>query len=405
MFNGKDLTGWKGLVENPIARSKMTPKQLAEQQKKADERMIRDWHIADGMLVFEGSGYDNLCSAKDYADFEMYVDWRITPKGDAGLYLRGTPQVQIWDVSRVEDGAQVGSGGLYNNQKPVNRSTPLVVADNPVNEWNSFYIKMTGEKVTVYLNGQLVTDNVTLENYWDRSLPIFPKDAIELQAHGTRVEYRDLYIREIPRPEAYKVSDDEAAEGFVPMFNGIDMSGWIGNLKDYFAKDGNLVCEPKGGHGNIYADKEYADFIMRFEFQLTPAANNGLGIRTPLEGDAAYVGMELQILDSEADVYKTLQPYQYHGSVYGVIPAKRGFQKPVGEWNTQEVIAKGNHITITLNGTVILDGDIAAASKNFTETMDHLKHPGLSNKSGYIGFLGHGSPLAFRNLRIKDLSK
>ncbi|GHT24466.1 hypothetical protein FACS189430_09420 [Bacteroidia bacterium] len=404
MFNGKDLAGWKGLVENPIARSKMTPKQLAEQQKKADERMVRDWHVQDGMLVFEGSGYDNLCSAKDYADFEMYVDWRITPKGDAGLYLRGTPQVQIWDISRVEDGAQVGSGGLYNNSKPVNRSTPLVVADNPVNEWNSFYIKMVGEKVTVYLNGQLVTDNVTLENYWDRSLPIFPKDAIELQAHGTRVEYRDLYIREIPRPEAYKVSAAEAAEGFVPLFNGIDMSGWIGNLKDYFAKDGTLVCEPKGGHGNIYTDKEYADFILRFEFQLTPAANNGLGIRTPLEENAAYAGMELQILDNEADVYKNLQPYQYHGSVYGVIAAKRGFQKAVGEWNTQEVIAKGNHITVTLNGTVIVDGDIAAASKNFTETADHLKHPGLSNKSGYIGFLGHGSPLAFRNLRIKDLS-
>ncbi|MDR3094859.1 MAG: DUF1080 domain-containing protein [Bacteroidales bacterium] len=405
MFNGKDLTGWKGLVENPIARSKMTPKQLAEQQKKADERMIRDWHVNDGMLVFEGSGYDNLCSAKDYADFEMYVDWRITPKGDAGLYLRGTPQVQIWDISRVEDGAQVGSGGLYNNAKPVNRSTPLVVADNPVDEWNSFYIKMIGEKVTVYLNGQLVTDNITLENYWDRSLPIFPKDAIELQAHGTRVEYRDLYIREIPRPEAYKVSATEAAEGFVPLFNGIDMSGWTGNLKDYFAKDGNLVCEPKGGHGNIYTDREYADFILRFDFQLTPAANNGLGIRTPLEGDAAYTGMELQILDNEADVYKTLQPYQYHGSVYGVMPAKRGYLKPVGEWNTQEVIAKGNHITITLNGTVIVDGDIAAASKNFTETADHLNHPGLSNKSGYIGFLGHGSPLTFRNLRIKDLSK
>jgi HEAT repeat protein len=403
MFNGRDLSGWKGLVENPIARSKMSPKQLAQKQKKADDIMRRDWHVENGILVFDGPGYDNLCSEKMYGDFEMYVDWRIAPDGDAGIYLRGSPQVQIWDIARTDVGAQVGSGGLYNNQK--HQSTPLLVADNPVNEWNSFYIKMTGEKVTVYLNGQLVTDNVTLENYWNRALPIFEKDAIELQAHGTRVEYRDIYIREIPRPDPYQVSDAEKAKGFVPLFNGIDMSGWVGNLRDYYVRNGHIVCDPEqGGYGNIYTDREYANFVLRFEFQLTPAANNGLGIRTPLEGDAAYVGMELQILDNEADVYKNLQIYQYHGSVYGVIPAKRGFLKPTGEWNTQEVIADGNHITVTLNGTVILDGDIAKASHNFTQTIDKLNHPGLSNKSGHIGFLGHGSPVAFRNLRIKEIT-
>jgi hypothetical protein len=381
----------------------MTDKQLATKQTKADEIMRRDWVVKDGLLVYEGKGGENLCSEKMYEDFEMYVDWKIAPDGDAGVYLRGTPQVQVWDIARTNVGAQVGSGGLYNNQK--HRSTPLLVADNPVNEWNSFYIKMIGEKVTVYLNGQLVTDNITLENFWDRSIPIFAKEAIELQAHGTRVEYRDIYIREIERPESYQVSDKEKAEGFVPMFNGIDMSGWVGNLKAYFAQDGMIVCDPaKGGHGNVYTDKEYSDFTMRFEFQLTPAANNGLGIRTPLTGDAAYVGMELQILDNEAEVYKNLKEYQYHGSVYGVIAAKRGHQKPIGEWNIQEVTAKGNRITITLNGVVILDGDIAEASQNFTKTADGRDHPGLSNKSGHIGFLGHGSKLAFRNLRIKDLS-
>ena len=402
MFNGKDLTGWKGLVENPIARAKMTPKQLADKQAKADELMRQDWKVENGLLVFEGSGYDNLCSEKNYGDIEMYVDWRIAPEGDAGIYLRGSPQVQIWDTSRTNVGAQVGSGGLYNNQKY--ESKPLMVADNPVNEWNSFYIRMEGDKVTVYLNGKLVTDHTILENYWDRSLPIFPEDAIELQAHGTRVEYRDIYVREIPHPKAYEISDAEKKEGFVPLFNGINLTGWVGNLQDYFAKDGMIICDPEnGGHGNLYTEKEYADFVVRFEFMLTPAANNGLGIRTPLEGDAAYVGMELQILDNEAEVYKDLHPYQYHGSVYGVIPAKRGYLKPVGEWNYEEVIAKGNRITITLNGTVILDGDIAEASKNFTSTIDGNKHPGLSNKQGHIGFLGHGSWVAFKNLRIKEL--
>lgn len=403
MFNGKDLTGWKGLVENPVARAKMNPQTLAEKQKQADERMWGSWKAIDGVLVFEGNG-DNLCSEKLYGDFELILDWRMEAKGDGGIYLRGSPQVQTWDTSRIEVGAQVGSGGLYNNQK--NESKPLVVADNPVNEWNTFRILMTGEKVIVYLNGNLVVDNVTLENYWDRNIPIFPTESIELQAHGTKLEFRDIYICEILRPEPYRVSKEEEQAEFVPVFNGIDMTGWSGNLTDYTAIDGMIVCDPSNqGSGNLYTANEYSDFILRFEFQLTPGANNGLGIRTPREGDAAYVGMELQILDNEDDIYKNLQPYQYHGSVYGVIPAKRGFQKPVGEWNYQEVQAIGNKIKVMLNGEVILEGDIAKASKNGTKTMDKNPHPGLLNKSGYIGFLGHGSPLKFRNLRIKDLEK
>ncbi|MDR1116160.1 MAG: DUF1080 domain-containing protein [Tannerella sp.] len=386
MFNGKDLTGWKGLVEDPVKRGKMTPEELAGRQRKADEIMRRDWHVADGILVFDGPAYDNLCSEKMYGDFEMYVDWKIAAKGDAGIYLRGSPQVQIWDVP------EKGSGGLFNNNN--HPKDPLVVADNPVNEWNSFYIKMIGEKVTVYLNGILVVDNVVFENYWDRSIPVFPKEAIELQAHGERVEYRDVYIREIPRPEPYEVSASEKADGFVPLFNGTDMTGWTGNFNDYSARDGMIVCDPPAGsYSNLYTDREYSDFIIRFEFQLTPAANNGLGIRAALHG----AGMELQILDSEADVYANLAAYQYHGSVYGLIPARRGFLKPAGEWNHQEVIVDGYRIKVTLNGTVILDGDIAEASNH--------SHPMLSVKRGHIAFLGHDSKVSFRNLRIKDLSE
>ncbi len=197
-FNGRDLTGWKGLVENPIAREKMTPLELAEKQKAADQRMRDDWKVEDGLLAYVGHGFDNICTVEQYADFEMLVDWRLDPAGkepDAGIYLRGTPQVQIWDIARTDVGAQVGSGGLYNNQK--NRSTPLVVADNKLGEWNSFYIRMQGERVTVRLNGILVVDNVPLENYWDRSRPIFLCDQIELQAHGSKVYYRDIYIRRL----------------------------------------------------------------------------------------------------------------------------------------------------------------------------------------------------------------
>ncbi len=161
-------------------------------------------------------------------------------------------------------------------------------------------------------------------------------------------------------------------------------------------------CIPKIRVVVTYTQKnEYSDFEFRFEFKLTPGANNGIGIRTPLEGDAAYAGMEIQILDNDADVYKNLHGYQYHGSVYGVIPAKRGFLKPTGEWNSQRIIAKGNRIKVILNGTTILDGDIAKASEN--GTVDHQQHPGLKNKKGHIGLLWHETPMQFRNMRIKEL--
>jgi hypothetical protein len=163
-----------------------------------------------------------------------------------------------------------------------------------------------------------------------------------------------------------------------------------------------MVYDPTSGdRTNLYTAKQYGDFQLRFEFQLTPGANSGVGIRTPGKGDAAYVGMEIQVLDDTAPVYAALQPYQYHGSVYGVIPAKRGFLKPVGEWNAEEILVQGSHVKVTLNGTVIVDGDLVEASRN--GTMDHQAHPGLERTSGYIGWLSHGSVVAFRNVRIKEL--
>lgn len=400
MFNGKDLTGWQGLVENPVARATMKPDELAKKQLEADKKVTGNWSVKDGCIWFNGAGA-NLCSIKEYGDFEMLVDWKISKEGDSGIYLRGSPQVQIWDTSRVEAGAQVGSGGLYNNQK--NQAKPLKVADNPVGDWNTFRIIMIGEKVSVWLNGELVVDNVTMENYWDRNIPIFPKGAIELQAHGTDLAFRNIYVRVISENE-YNLTSEEKSEGFVSLFNGKNLNNWVGNKDSYIVENEMIVVKPNDGSGgNLYTGKEYADFVFRFEFQLTAAANNGLGIRAPLTGDAAYVGMELQILDDTAPVYANLQPYQYHGSVYGVIPSRKGFQKPVGEWNYEEVTAKGSRITIVLNGTTIVDGDIAGPRDN--GTMDHNDHPGLKNKTGHIGFLGHGSELKFKNIRIKDLSE
>jgi len=198
------------------------------------------------------------------------------------------------------------------------------------------------------------------------------------------------------------ISNFIAEKGFTVLFDGSNLDSWIGNKTGYSIEDGTIAVKNFGKGGNLYTKNEYANFIFRFEFKLTEGANNGLGIRTPTEGDAAYVGMELQILDDTAEKYKDLHSYQYHGSVYGVIPALKGFQKPVGEWNTQEVIADGTKIKITLNGHVIVDGDIGLYIKS-QKTIDGKNHPGLGNKTGHIGFLGHGSNLWFRNISIKEL--
>ena len=195
LFNGRDLTGWQGLVGTPPQRAKMTLQQWAAAQVKANEKMEAHWRAQDGVLVFDGKG-DNLCTAKNYADFELLVDWKIMEKGDSGIYLRGSPQVQIWDREDLRGNPkQVGSGGLYNNQK--NPSNPLVLADHIVGEWNRFRILMVGEKVTVYLNNELVTHNVTLENYWERDQPIYANGAIELQNHGNTLYFKNVFVREI----------------------------------------------------------------------------------------------------------------------------------------------------------------------------------------------------------------
>ncbi|MBR2162171.1 MAG: DUF1080 domain-containing protein [Bacteroidaceae bacterium] len=406
LFNGKDLTGWKGLVQDPIKRSKMMAAQLQREQQKADATMRQNWTVEDGCIAYIGSGYDNLCTEKQYGDFEMYIDWMLDPAGpeaDAGIYLRGAPQVQIWDTARVNVGAQVGSGGLYNNK--VHQDKPLKVADNKLGQWNSFYIKMVGDRVTVRLNGELVVDNVIMENYWDRSQPIFPIEQLELQAHGSKCYFRDIYVKELKRQEPFKLSAQEQKEGFKVLFDGTNMYEWTGNLVDYTLKDGCIEVNPETSFGgNLYTVKEYGNFIFRFDFQLSPGGNNGVGIRTPMEGDAAYVGMEIQILDCEHEIYKDITPLQHHGSVYGIIPAMADHHsafRPAGEWNSEEIMADGDHIRVTVNGQVILDGNIREATVN--GTADHKEHPGLFNKTGHIGFLGHGSPLKFRNIRIKEL--
>jgi hypothetical protein len=197
----------------------------------------------------------------------------------------------------------------------------------------------------------------------------------------------------------------QAEPGFVSLFDGKTLNGWevVGKRGDgYGVKDGVIYCAAGGG-GKLLTEKQYDDFVLRFEFKMPPeGSNNGLGIRTPKEGDAAYQGMELQILDEKAALagkWGQLKDAQYHGSLYLVAAAKKGAMKPAGEWNTQEVTANGSKITVVLNGQTILDFDIATVK----DPAILKKHPGLKNTTGHIGFLGHNDYIEFRNIRIKEL--
>jgi hypothetical protein len=189
LFNGKDLTGWQGLVELP--KRDKDPEKYAAQIKAANEKYLPHWTVKDGILNYDGKG-QNLQTVKDYGDIEMLVDWKIPPHGDSGIYLRGNPQVQIWDPEKNKG---IGSGGLYNNKK--NPHDPLKLADKPIGEWNHMRIVMKADRVSVWLNEILVVDNTPLENYWKPSDPLPERGPIELQHHGDHLEFKNIYLKEL----------------------------------------------------------------------------------------------------------------------------------------------------------------------------------------------------------------
>jgi len=198
-----------------------------------------------------------------------------------------------------------------------------------------------------------------------------------------------------------RVVDD--AEGFRSLFNGRDLTGWTGAVGGYRVKDGTIELDTtSNAWGNLFTEGEYDDFAFRFEFRLTPGANNGIGIRAPLGGDAAYEGMEIQVLENSHSKYAGLKPWQFHGSIYGIAAARTGYLLPPGEWNQEEILVDGRRVRVTLNGHVILDTDLDEAVEN--GTLSGRDHPGLARRSGHIGFCGHGDEVAFRNIRIRRLA-
>jgi hypothetical protein len=278
-----------------------------------------------------------------------------------------------------------------------------VKADNPVGQWNTFHIKMVGSRVWVWFNDKLTVDGQVLDNYFDRSKSVLPRGPIELQTHGSEIRFRNIYIKEIDNAGANDALDKRIGDtGFESIFNGKDFTGWGGPIDEYEVADGAIRCKPHKG-GTIHTIEEYTDFEAKLEFKLPPAGNNGLAIHYPGTGDTAYVGeCELQILDDTAPVYKTLDPRQYCCSVYGVVPARTGYLRPVGEWNFEHVIIKGHTIKVELNGNVVIDSDVSTIKPPY---MHNSAHPGLMRLKGSFGFAGHDDPVEFRNIRIKKLAE
>ena len=407
LFNGHDFNNWRGRQQDysPYEEAKLSKNELVQKQEQWNQDMRKHWHVdtAKGEIVSDGHGV-YLTTDRDYGDFEMWIDWlMVSHNGDSGIYLRTYPQVQIWDpenANEIKNGVRKGSGALWNDNNDNPGKWPLIRADNPVGQWNTFHIKVIGSRVWVWFNDKLTVDGQVLDNYFDHSMPVLPRGPIELQTHGSEIRFRNIFLREIHAREANQTLNKLVGDqGFKSVFNGKDFTGWGGPTNEYEVQDGAIICQPAKG-GTIYTTEEFSDFEAKLEFKLPPAGNNGLAIRYPGKGDTAYEGMcELQILDDSAPVYEHLDPRQYCCSIYGVVPAHRGYLRPMGEWNFEHVTVKGHSIKVELNGTAVVNADVSKVH----EFMAASGHPGLMRTKGSFGFAGHDDPVAFRNIFIKPL--
>jgi len=400
LFNGKDLSGWHGY--NPHSVAKLTGEKKEAMLKKMSDEFPQHWSVKDGELFNPGTGA-YATTDKEYGDIELLLEYNMAPLGDSGVYLRNVPQVQIWDPANPKEkknGADKGSGALWNNNGA--GKFPLVLADKAPGEWNTMRILMVGSRVSVWLNGKQTVDHAILENYYDRKSAIPAKGPICLQTHGASIRWRNLWIREIGGEEANRILASHGDAGFKSIFNGKELTDWRGATDQYEVVDGAIYCKPKKG-GNLYHKDDLKDFAVRSEIKLPPGGNNGFCIRYPGQGDTAYVGMcEIQVLDDNYEKVKgPIDPRQAHGSAYGMVAAQRGYQRPLGEWNFEEVTVVGSTIKVELNGYLILDCDLSKV--DLATVMGKKAHPGKDNTHGYFGFAGHNDPVGFRNLSVKTI--
>lgn len=375
LFNRKDTAGWKTHPSQP-----------------------GNWQVKDGVLVGSGPSISFLYTERaDYRDFHLRVEARINKDGNGGVLFRSTghpafptqaPKFPFAYEAKIHDAGTIRTGGLYRSGTVLKHVEESLA---PAGDWFTLEVIAHGSRVAVKVNGKTTIDGPVGEQIRQGHLALHQFDA------RTVVEFRRIEIKEIlPEPVAQLPPDE-----FVPLFNGKDLSGWQGDLQSHKVEGGALV---RSNPGILFTTKDYADFVLRFEFKLPPGGNSGIGLRAPRgAGDVAYTAVEVQILDDGHPRYKEMRPWQAHGSIYGVVPARRGVLKPTGEWNEQEIVAHGSKIKVTVNGTVVVDADVAPFADGKEKPASGREHPGLRNKTGAIALLGHLDPVAFRNLRIREI--
>lgn len=399
LFNGRNLAGWYG--DNPHTTRKADDRFTSIESQQVE--FHRHWSVQNGELVNDGKG-PYATTDKSYGDIELMLEYKTVALADSGIYLRGSPQVQIWDTTEAggkwDLEANKGSGGLYNSPTDDPGQDPLVHADRPFGEWNTMKIRQLGSRTWVWLNGKLVVDGVIQYPYWDKTSPLPAKGPIHLQTHGGEIRWRNIFIREVDAETANQwLRDGEDEEGYAPLITDDKLSNWIGDKQGKEVL-GDVLHWRDGSH--VFTKKEYADFSFRFEFIMEPEGNNGLAIRYPGKGNPAYDGMtELQILDHDHERYAKIDPRQAHGSAYGMVAAHRGYFRPYGEWNYEEVTVIGSTIRVELNGTEILNADLSTVN----EYLADKKHPGKLLEKGHLGFAGHGSEHYFQFRRLKILER
>jgi len=351
LFNGTDMAGWHGVGPDASAASAGP--------------IDRHWSVAGGELVTDGFG-SPLASDRQVGDIELTLDYKTGGSATTDVFVRG-------------------------GQIPIDRDGRA--ADS---KWHTLRVIQVGEIVSVFVDGSRRTDHERISAVVG-SEPLPRNGSVALRGRGDEVRFRKIQSRELSASEALQFLRDRERGTFKRIFDGKSLAGWKGAVDQYEVADGAIRCKAGSG-GNLFTKDEYDDFTVRFEFKVPPGGNNGLAIRYPGEGDTAYVGMcELQVLDDSDPKYATLDPRQYHGSIYGMVAAHRGYQRPVGEWNFEQVTVHGSRITVELNGTVITDADVSTV----TEFLDNKAHPGKDRTRGYFGFAGHNDPVEFRAVEIR----
>jgi Domain of Unknown Function (DUF1080) len=406
LFNGRDLKGWRG--GDTYDHRQLLAMNAGDRARKIEKWSVEltpHWRVENGEIHSRGVGRF-LTTERDYGDFELLAEYHIEPRGDTGIYLRGVPQVQLWDPADPQlaaQGADKGSGGLWNNGPGRPGRDPLVRADKPAGEWNAVRIQMVGSRVSVWLNAQLVVDHARLANFFDAKTPVIERGPIQLQTHGGEVRWRRLFLREIAAPEAHRLLLERGrGPGFRSLWDGREVAGWAG-ATEMFAEYKGALRARQGATGTMHVPDALSDFIVRMEFMVAPGGSGGLALRYSGEGDPATAGLcKIQMRDEHYE--KTGGPIdarQAHGSAYGLVAARRGYQREAGQWNFQEVTVRGATVRVELNGYVILETDLSTAVPAAFLHVGAERRP--IRPRGFFGLVAENPGLAIRTLELRKL--